>query len=912
MKNFFKIFKKADKDAVQKGSLQEALKIKYLNFQNLLRENNHVLEIMADMEEKHSGEYLFDRHYINTNVKAVSDGVFKIIDYINELSEKKYKTLYSRFEEINKEIEKVLTHKHLIQISELAMPLERLNKEMTNVGGGKMAHLGEIKNLVRLPTPEGFSISAYAFKRFLEHNKLSERINNYLSEVNIADMEELNEICRQIQQIVTEAEIPEDLREAIDKEVESLKLKVEKNPPTSPFSKGGLNSPLLHTPAPLSRGEGGSVSPPLAKGGEGGFSVSVRSSAIHEDGEFSFAGQYATFLNVPLESILQKYKEVIASLFTQRAIFYYKTKGFCEEDMVMSVGVLRMIDATAGGVMYSRDPNDPESGRVLINAAWGLGTSVVDGTETPNFYSVSWDTGAIIERQAPEQQNMDVCTPDGNINKAEVPVAIKCKPCLTDEQIHMLFNYAVALEKHYGNPQDIEWAIDQDNQIYILQSRPLRMVSVQSSTLNVPRRIEKYNILLDKGVIACKGIGCGKAFVLKDHEDLEHFPEGAVLVARHTSPKFVTVMNKASAIITDVGSATGHMASLSREYQVPTILDTETATSAIKDGQELTVDAVNCNVYEGRVEELTRLTFNVHRSTFKDTHLFQTLEKVLKLIVPLNLIDPDKENFKPEKCETLHDITRFTHEMAMAEVFRTREGEHIESLEDLLSLVAFAETDNAKRLGEQTVVLRAGIPMDARLLNIDGGIRKHDLKKATPEDITSVPFSAFLKGMMNMKWPEPRPVDAKGFFGMVANTAATQEEELLKMGGRSYAIISQNYMNFSIRLGYHFSLVEAYAGDNLNDNYIKFFFKGGGAASDRRLRRVRLITEIIKKLDFRVKVTGDVINAMLTKYNLSDLEERLMIMGKLTAYTKQLDMVMYNDAVTDMFIEDFVRDHIKS
>jgi pyruvate,water dikinase len=506
---------------------------------------------------------------------------------------------------------------------------------------------------------------------------------------------------------------------------------------------------------------------------------------------------------------------------------------------------------------------------------------------------------------------MAVCTSEGDTKDVRVPDALKNKPCLTDEQINILFNYAVALEKHYGNPQDIEWAMDQDNQIYILQSRPLRMLKVESSTLSVPRRIEKYNILIDRGVIACKGIGYGKAFILKDHDGLEHFPEGAVLVARHTSPKFVTVMNKAAAIITDVGSATGHMASLSREYQVPTILDTETATRIIKDGQELTVDAVNCNVYEGKVEELINLAFNIHRSTFKDTHLFQTLERVLKLIVPLNLIDPDKDNFRPEQCETFHDITRFTHEMAMAEIFRTREGEHIETLEDLLSLVAFAETDNAKRLGEQTIILRAGIPVDARLLNIDGGVRKKDLRKATPEDITSIPFSAFLKGMINMKWPEPRPVDAKGFFGMVANTAATQEEELLKMGGRSYAIISLNYMNFSIRLGYHFSLVEAYAGDNLNDNYIKFFFKGGGAATDRRLRRVRLITEIIKKLDFRVKVTGDVINAILTKYNLSAIEERLGIMGKLTAYTKQLDMVMYNDAVTDMFIEDFVRDHVK-
>ena len=916
------MFQRSDKEPIQKGSFKEALKNKYLTFQNLLRENNHVLELMADMEEKLSGEYLFDRHYINTNVKLISDGVSKIIKYINDLSEQKYKTLYSRYEEINKNIEKILTYKLEIQVSDLTIPLENLTKEMTNIGGGKIAHLGEIKTRLKLKTPEGFSISAYAFKRFIEHNNLSGKINNFLSEASIDKMEDLNKISRQIQDIVINAKIPDDLHNAIQNSIESLKLKVENTPHPRPLPQGerGLTSGT----SPQEEGGRSFISPPLTGGdeGEGVFShhlanksfmdvrVSVRSSAIHEDGEFSFAGQYATFLNVPVNLILQKYKEVIASLFTQRAIFYCKTKGFSEEDMVMAVGVLRMIDAMAGGVIYTKDPNNPEKNTALINAVWGLGMSVVDGTEIPNTYIVSRETGGILERSVPEQQNMTICTSEGDIKEINVPNEIKGKPCLTDEQISMLFNYASVLENHYGKPQDIEWAIDHNNHIYILQSRPLRMLRVETEKLNIPRRLEEYNILLDKGVIACKGIGYGKAFILRDDDDLEHFPEGAVLVARHTSPRFVTVMNKASAIVTDVGSATGHMASLSREYQVPTILDTETATSVIKDSQELTVDAINCNIYEGKVEELTRLTFNVQRSTFKGTHLFTTLAKVLKLIVPLNLVDPDKENFKQACCETFHDITRFTHEMAMAEVFKTGKGEDIESFEDLMSAITFAETGDAKRIGEQTIILRAGIPVAAHLLDIDGGVKK-DLRKAAPEDITSIPFSAFLKGMINMRWPGPRPVDAKGFLGMVAHTATMSEEQLYKMGGKSYAIISYNYMNFSIRLGYHFSMVEAYAGENMNDNYIKFFFKGGGAATDRRLRRVRLIKEIIKKLDFKIKVTGDVIDAMLTKYSKSAIEERLEVMGKLTAYTKQLDMVMYNDAVTDMFIEDFVREHVK-
>jgi len=883
MRDFFRIFKKSSKQTSQTYTLVDILKNKYLTFQELLAENNNILMLMADMEEKLSGEYLFDRNYINTNVKAIAEGTKKIIEHINVISNNKYLQLYEVFADINKEIEKALRYKQEIPVSDLCIPLENLTREMTSIAGGKIAHLGEMKKNLGLPTPEGFSITAYAFKRFMDANDLTGKINTRLSEMNIDNMEELNRVSKEIQDMVINADVPDDLQNAIMNAVEGLKLKAGTTTHPNPFPQG--------------EGEPSTIR------------VSVRSSAIQEDGEFSFAGQYATFLNVSPEQILQKYKEVVASLFTPNAIFYYKTKGFSEEDMVMAVGVLIMVDALSGGVMYARDPNDPEREAVIISAIWGLGKPVVDGTETPNFLAVSRINETVVEERIPSQETMLLCNPEGDVIEVRVPDEKKNKACLKTEQIKTLFDYALSLEKHYDRPQDIEWAVGQDNRVYILQSRPLRLFKDDSITSSIPRRFDNYKILLDTGIIASKGIGYGKAFILKDEEDLKDFPEGAVLVARHTSTKFVTVMNKAAAIITDVGSTVGHMASISREYQVPTILDTETATRVIKSGQEITVDAINGNIYKGRVDELIAFA-SKKKEPFKDTQLFVNMEMVLKLIVPLSLIDPDSENFRPEYCKSLHDITRFIHEMAMAEIFKTGKGQDIDSFEDMMAATAYAEGSDSGRLGEQTYALRAGIPIDAHLLDIDSCVTAK-LKKVTQEDIASVPFSAFLMGLKGMKWPEPRPVDAKGFLGMIANTASTQEAELLKMGGKSYAIISHNYMNFSIRLGYHFSMVEAYAGENINDNYIKFFFKGGGAANDRRLRRVRLIKEILKEMDFKVDVTEDVMHAMLTKYKQSTIEDKLEVMGKLTVYTKQLDMVMYNDAVTDMFIEDFIRDHMK-
>ncbi|MBE0425259.1 MAG: phosphoenolpyruvate synthase [Nitrospirae bacterium] len=847
MFNLSKIFKKPSEEVRQNEVFRDALKNKYSSFQQVLSKNNQVLELMADMEEKLSGEYLFDRHYINANCMLIADGVLNIIENLNTLSKDKYTILYKVHNDIVKEIKKILEYKIEIPVSELSIPFENITDEMAGIVGGKSAHLAEVKGHVNLPVPEGFAISSYAFKRFMEHNTLFEKINNVLSSLGIEKLEELNRVSKEIYDMVQKADIPSDLEKAVRDGYSKLYQKINKE-----------------------------------------ITVSVRSSAIREDGEFSFAGQYATYLNVPGDLILQKYKEVVASLFNPRAIFYYKTKGFSEAEMIMAVCVLSMVDAEAGGVMYTTDPNDPSVDHIIINAIYGLGKWLVDGTITPDLYIVSrHPEGVIINKRISEQEKMLICGKPGELEEAEVPEEKKGKQCTSDDHIRLLARYALDLENYYGGPQDIEWSIGSDNKVYILQTRPLKTIK-ESLTVCIPTRMQGYNVLIDKGVIACRGIGYGKAFILKDEGDLKDFPEGAVLVVKHTNPKYVTVMNKASAIITDVGSATGHMASLSREYQVPTILDTEVATRVLRDGQGITVDAINCNIYEGKVEELLEYALK-KKESFKETHLFKTLGKALKKIVPLNLIDPEGENFKPEYCKTFHDITRFAHEIAMQEMFSIGKDHDIK--------------------GTKAIPLVAGVPVDALLLDIGDGIKGLP-GKASTEDILSMPLSALLKGMKSMNWPEPRPVDAKGFLGMLAHSASVPEEQLYEMGKKSFCIVSRNYMNFSIRLGYHFSMIEAYAGDNVNDNYIKFFFKGGGAALDRRLRRVRLITEILKKMGFGVNVKEDVINAGLTKYKKATIEDKLDILGKLSAYTKQLDMVMFNDAITDMYIEDFIKKYI--
>ncbi|WP_028842592.1 PEP/pyruvate-binding domain-containing protein [Thermodesulfovibrio yellowstonii] len=847
MIDLFRFFKSRAKTE-EKEKLKELLKEKYSYFQKVLNSNNHVLSLMADLEEKLSGEYLFDMHYIKTSVQSISEGVEDIIKNLNALSDGKYKVLEQVQREIYENIEKTLTSKIDIPVTDFVIPIEKLSKDSLTIAGGKIAHLAELKNNLNLPTPDGFVITSYAFIKFLENTQLKGKISEIINSIDINKIEEIERGSREIQELIINSQLPEEIENSIRTAYKELSEKTGKK-----------------------------------------CMVSVRSSAIHEDSDYSFAGQYSTYLNVPENLISHYYKKVVASLFNRRAIFYYKTKGFSENEMVMAVGVLRMVNARVGGVMYSKNPNNPDSNNIIINAVKGLGKLIVDGAVNAETYVISRKPELKLIEKIPSKQNiMLICKEEGDIEEITLPNGSD-EFSLEEQEALALSKIAIQIENYYESPQDIEWVIDEDGSIFILQARPLRILEKKTeSKVYLPTRIKDYNILLDRGITACKGVGYGKAFVLKTEDDLQNFPEGAVLVAKHTNPRYVIIMNKASAIVTDIGSPTGHMASLSREYNIPTLINTEIATKTIKDGQEITVDATNCIIYEGKVEELIE-AYKKTKEPFKETLLFKTLERVLKLIVPLNLVDPTSEDFKPEKCKTYHDITRFCHEMVMYEMFTMwdrYDSEH------------------------HAVPLIAGIPIGVLVLDIEGGL-KEGIKKATPEDVYSIPLQAILRGMQSMQWPGPPPVDAKGFFEMVAHTVSIPEEQLMETAKKSFCIVTKNYVNFSIRLGYHFSMIEAYTGENINDNYIKFFFKGGGAALDRRLRRVNLITTILKKMAFRVMVKEDVIDALLTKYSIPEIEKRLEVLGKLTAYTKQLDMVLFNDAIAQMYTEDFIKKHIK-
>jgi pyruvate,water dikinase len=859
MKKIWNLFRfwKPPKKLPPKDYQALLFRFKYSSFKMLLDSNTQFLKVITDMEEKLRGQQVFGMSYVRTQSSRAVFHILRMVKNLDDLSNHRYGLLFEVVERIKGTINSELGPKKELPPAELILTYDRINKEMVDWVGGKNANLGEIKSRLQFPIPHGFAITTTAFDHFLTHNDLADDINNKKMEIDPTDPESINQASQAIQQLILSAQVPASLEEAIQGAYRQM---------VSEMHQAGAKDP----------------SPKVA----------MRSSAIGEDSEFSFAGQYLSVLNVSEAELILIYKKIVASLYTPRAISYRLNKGIRDEDIAMSVACLEMVDSVASGVIYTHNPLNPLEEDITITAVWGLGPYAVDGRISPDSYTVSKDgLYTILVTSISHKPVQLVKAAEGGVKELPVSTGNQDIPCLSPEQITALAEYATRLETHYKNPQDIEWALNPEGRLILLQSRPLHIHSSESGFKSIPM-IPNYPLLIEEGAIAFPGIGYGPAYQVHSDEDLMNFPEGAVLVAKHSLPKYVLVMKKARAILTDLGSVTGHMASLTREFGVPSLLDTKIATTTIPTGQEITVDAYSGRVYQGRVPELLSLQ-KAPESPMMETPVYQSLRNVADLIVPLYLTDPKSPNFGPDFCKTLHDIGRLVHERSYSEMFQ---------LSDLVS-------------GKEGFAfkLEAKIPIDLHVIDLGEGLSpitkgQEVLKKVSVDDVVSVPFKALLRGMTLdcFQQPQLKPVNFSGFFSVMREQMMSPPHMVERFGDRSYAIISDKYLNFSSRVGYHFSVLDAYCGPTVNMNYITFSFKGGAADDTRRNRRIRAIGLILQNLDFIVEASGDRADARFQKFDCPLIEEKLDQVGRLLIYTRQMDMLMHTEDSVEALARHFL------
>ena len=821
-------------------------------FRSILDKNNQTLELIADMGDKLGGDYVFDRQYILSITERLTELVYTLIYDLNTLAPNKYLDLLNSFERIRVRIQAQIEGNWILPEGETVIAYSDLDIGLNEEVGNKNATLAEIRNVLELPVPDGFTITASAFKLFLDWNKLTEPILKALKSWEHESQESTEETSAVIRKMILDARVPPSLVQQITHALEHISA---------------------HYPKP-----------------EGNF-FAVRSSAIGEDGEHSFAGQYKTSLNVPQSQLLHHYKTILASAYSPNAMAYSSQKGFLPNEMAMAIGCQLMIDVETSGVLYTLDPSSPEKETALVAAVWGLGTPLVEGRIQADQYTVSRDPphelkGLKIVRKA----ELLAARKGGDTEYRAVPDELQSRPSLSPEHLSKLVEMGLLIERYFKRPQDIEWAMDKDGNFIILQARTLNIKNGKDDLVeDISEISSNYPVLFQgEGTIVQRGIATGNVFLVEQDEDLKKVPFGSILVAKHTSPRLAGIIRKVHGIITDVGSPTGHMATIAREFRIPTIVNTKIATQIFQNGDEVTLDATQGVVYGGKVKELSYYEFTVE-DVFEDSYEYRLLRRILREISPLNLVDPHDKDFKPAKCKTYHDIIRFIHEKAVKELINL---EHVRRRE---------LHGAARRLDFE-------IPLGLTVIDIGGGIQSSDSKEAVGfAEINSIPMRAFLVGLMEpgMWETDPVSVDFGSFMSSLTRTFSSSlaSPELV---GQNLAVISHEYLDLSLRLGYHFNIIDAFASDNPNDNYAYFRFIGGVTDVARRSRRARLIATILERFNFRVELRGDLVVGRIKKLERPDMEEKLWMLGGLVSYTRQLDIRLDNDEQVDEYLQDFI------
>ncbi|QGA69463.1 pyruvate, water dikinase [Sulfolobus sp. E11-6] len=492
---------------------------------------------------------------------------------------------------------------------DLILDVNQVTKDMVQLAGGKGANLGELTS-IGVRVPPAFILTSKAFKYFLEYNNLFDKIRETLKSYETSE-----EASERIKQLIKNAKMPEKLVSMIYQAYDELSKKVGKE-----------------------------------------ILVAVRSSATAEDIETaSFAGQQDTYLNVTKDELIDRIKDVWASLYNARAIEYRKSKGIDNLSVLIAVVIQKMVNSRSAGVMFTLHPVTGDEKYIMIESNWGLGESVVSGMVTPDEVLIEKSTLRIAEKKV-SNKNIKIVY-DKQLKK-NVTITLDEKESrsmsITDEEAIELAKLALKIEEHYKRPMDIEWAIDNDlsfpENIFIVQARPETFWS--SKKKETKSAVEKSSASLSgkvlvRGIAASPGIAFGKAKIILDIKDpkVHEFKKGEILVTKMTDPDWVPLMKMAGAIITDEGGMTSHAAIVSRELGIPAIVGSREATKVIQENQEITVDAIRGIVYEGKVLQATE---SVSTQTQPSTGIQGISREVLLSLYPvtatkiyMNLGEPD-------------------------------------------------------------------------------------------------------------------------------------------------------------------------------------------------------------------------------------------------------------------------------
>ncbi|HXZ76937.1 MAG TPA: TIGR02186 family protein, partial [Streptosporangiaceae bacterium] len=498
----------------------ERMHVKYRLFRTLLTLNNELLELLSELEEESSWTS-FRHPRVRMGIRALFDGTADMVRVLNELTGGRYFDLTNVVASVRSDVSDYLAKVPEREDPRLTLKMGEISSKTAGQVGGKAVSLARIECDLGVRVPESFVVTTEAYRELLEIEGLASKLRTVLAPARLDAPEDLRRRCELAQDLVRQARVPPAVVEAIH---------------------------AAYGACRLAAGEG----------------VAVRSSAAGEDSELSFAGQFETILNVFAAGLPEAWKQVVVSRFSPRAVFYRRAAGLAEVDTPMAVLVQRMVQARASGVLYTRQPDDPKGPVLLITAGRGLGPDVSVGIASADEFVVS--RGAphrILARHIARKPARLVGAESGGLIQVAVEATEQLQAAITDEEAVQLAETALGIERYFGAAQDIEWVLDVDGRVFILQARPLRTEKAEAGHGEVPRDAP---LLLRGGDPVWPGRAVGPVHVARTPKDEEETPTAALLVVPQLLPDCVRLLPRVCGIVVERGTVTGHAASILREF----------------------------------------------------------------------------------------------------------------------------------------------------------------------------------------------------------------------------------------------------------------------------------------------------------------------------------------------------------
>jgi len=812
----------------------ERMRAKYRLFRALLALNSELLEDLSELEEESSWTS-FRNARVRMGIRALFDGTADMVGVLNELTGRRYFDLANVIASIRADVWRFLEKASEPEDLRLTLPMREIGSRSAGQVGDKAVSLARLECDLGLRIPESFVVTIEAYREFLDVGGLASQLRTILAPARFDAPDDFRRRCEMAQGLVREAAVPRSVVDAIRR---------------------------AHQASGFPEGEG----------------LAVRSSAVGEGSEISFAGQFETFLNVPASGLAEAWKKVVVSRFSPRAVFYRRAAGLADVDTPMAVLVQRMVRARASGVLFTRRPDEPRGSVLLVTAGWGLGPAVSAGTADADQLVLS--RGAphrVLERKIARKAARLVSAEGGGLAQVALAAEEQLRASITDDEAAQLASTALVIERYFGGPQDIEWVYDVDGQLFVVQARPIRADKAEGARADVARDAV---LLLRGGEPVWIGRAVGPVHVARTPEEEDETPTGALLVVPQILPDCVRLLPRVCGIVVERGTVTGHAASILREFRMPSLVGMAGALDALAPGRVVSLDVASRSVFEGVLWPELRGSLPVAligRGTLGLPELLAG--KITKL--------SGTAFMGTWACQSLHDVIRFAHEMA------------IQSMFDIGDRLLQSPIGGVKRLN-------CPPPLYVHVVDLGGGLRPEAAAKETvePGEIASIPFQGLWRGLSDPSF-EPQRSESAGPFGSVlATTMVTSGSR--ELGAPNYACITDSYLNLSSRQAYHFAVVDSFLSDNQNNNHISMRLRGGGAAPRQRGLRAEFAAEVLRLHHFSVSVRGDLLTGWVRGIDGATGAEKLAMIGHLLRFLARLDMWMTDEAHVKRYLDAFV------